>query len=191
MLSFLSLVQNVAPAERKSSGCCFTDGNLYLAGYQPNKKTPSINGIGGHIEEGETELQAAIRETIEELFEIHPVPPTVLKEIRTNIPPREVHTNHSYTIHVYTFEDLEHMLRRIQAYNLQSKVYQKFPTSIGDLVFKRNISNCRKAEITHLAVLPFVDHPKENPLISPYLLSDIRFLKKSKSTGKSQINPYL
>lgn len=177
MLSFISLIQNAVPPGAPSAGCCFTNGSLYLAGYQPHKKVPCIHGIGGHLKEGETELEAAIRELIEELFEIHPAPDSLRREIELHFPPRKVHTIHSYTVHMYTFDDLEDMLRRMQKYNLESKLYESFPTTVTDLIFKRNTSNCRMAEISHLTILPFVSHPNDTQLVSPQLLSDIRYMK--------------
>ena len=53
----------------RAAGSVFTDSKIILAGYQPRKKKPFISGIGGKREEGESYMDTAIRETVEELFE--------------------------------------------------------------------------------------------------------------------------
>ena len=111
MLSFYTLLQNILPSKKEvrpinsSAGCFFTDGKLYLAGYQPKKKNPYITGIGGHVELGEDEFEAAFRELIEELFEIHPVSKDLLKELLAKYVPHRRVCNNSYTIFEFTFNE--------------------------------------------------------------------------------------
>lgn len=156
--------------ETLSAGCFFTDGRLYLAGYQPMKKKPCISGIGGHMEEGETELQTAIRELIEELFEINPVPKSVQKDIEIYVAPQKIVRNLSYTIFQYSFNDLETILKLMKQYDLKSPLYNSFPLTVADLVFHRLSPTNTLPEISHLVILPFV---KNKNLICPFLLSDI------------------
>jgi len=182
MLSFYSFLESIVPFKNKGrppapcAGCFFTDGNLYLAGYQPNKKIPCINGIGGRGEEGEEEVQTALRELVEELFDIHPVPPGLQEEIQKKIEPSLRICNEGYSILQYSFDDLESILKLIQSRGMQSKLYKEFPTTIGDLVLKRRVST--NSEISHLVLLPFISHSDGKEfIISSNLISDLKQLR--------------
>jgi 8-oxo-dGTP pyrophosphatase MutT (NUDIX family) len=186
MLSFYTLLHNILPSKKEvrpinsSAGCFFTDGKLYLAGYQPKKKNPYISGIGGHVELGEDEFEAALREVIEELLEVHPVPKDLLKELLAKCVPKRRVCNNSYTIFEFSFNDLESILKHIETHKIQSPLYNTFPTTISELVFQRLIRPALiDPEITHLVVLPFVDHPLHNELLSPCLRSDVHILRSS------------
>ena len=176
MLSFFTFIEKVFPTqippEVKSAGCFFTNDTLYLAGYQPNKKEPCVSGIGGHIENGESEFSAAIRELIEELFEIHPIPQALQKAIEEEAIPRKIVRNDSYTIFKFTFDDLECILKRMKEQGATSKLYDFFPTTIMDLILRRKIiQTAPLPEISHLVLLPFINQPL---MISPFLLKDIQ-----------------
>ena len=54
------------------AGIMFTDKNSVLAGYSSHKL--AITGIGGKKKGDETAIQTAIRETVEELFELEEIP---------------------------------------------------------------------------------------------------------------------
>jgi 8-oxo-dGTP pyrophosphatase MutT (NUDIX family) len=183
MLSFYTFINNILPSKKEvrpiksSAGCFFTDGKLYLAGYQPKKKNPYITGIGGHVEVGENEFEAALRELIEELFEIHPVPKDLLKELLAKYVPQRRVCNNSYTIFEFTFNDLESILKDLESHKIQSPLYNTFPTTISELLFQRLIKNDINPEITHLVILPFVDHPLEKELFAPCLRLDVHLLR--------------
>ena len=133
----------------KAAGCIFTDGNLILAGYQP--KILSISGIGGSRKEGETYKETALREMVEELFEIYP-----LKELLTKletIDHQRVLVNGSYVCIIYSFTQLNEIISMIEQYYPDSKLYDKFPADFLDLIFTRkNIDS----EVTTLALLPVI-----------------------------------
>jgi hypothetical protein len=158
----------------EAAGCTFTDGTLILAGYQPKKKKPVINGIGGRKQKGETIHQTAFRETIEELFEFPLFPLELLRELDTISPSAEV-TSNTYVELVFSFQDLEAMLQIIKGFQLQSPLYDKLPLTVSDLVFKRKISP--NAEISHLIILPLVQHPKQYPFIDKAFLDSINMIK--------------
>ena len=61
------------------AGIMFTDGKLVLAGY--NSKHLFISGIGGKIKENETPILTAVRETVEELFELEEIPGRLLDRL--------------------------------------------------------------------------------------------------------------
>jgi hypothetical protein len=160
----------------KSAGCFFTDGRYVLAGYQQNKTTPRISGIGGAKQDGESPADTAIRETIEELFNIDYIPTIVLTDIKINLPPQNVFKNHSYRLITYTFTDLDQLLKILNKHQMKSPLYNTFPTNFQELLFTRKID--KNSEISHLALLPFVDHAKHSSFVCPLLLSDMSLLIK-------------
>jgi len=157
--------------EYEGSGCIFTDENHYLAGYQPNKKNPMISGIGGSKEEGETYIITAIREAIEELFEVN-VKREIINDIQMYIMPRRIIKNGSYVIVKYSFEDLQYMMKIIRSHRIVSPLYDKIPINILELIFNRKID--KSSEISHLAILPLVKC--EGDFVGNELLSDINLL---------------
>ena len=159
--------------QHTAAGCFFTDDSLFLAGYQPNKKKPEISGLGGKKKRGETPRQTAVRETLEELFDFHIIPKHILQAVNA-IEPRKLVWNGSYAIFVYSFKNLETILKTVKDSNIESSVYENIPLTIIDLLLKRRIS--KKSEISHLCLLPCVKHEYEHPIVYPGLIEDIRLV---------------
>lgn len=165
---------------KSSAGCFFTDTRHVLAGYQANKKIPTICGIGGKVEEGETHIYAAIRETLEELFHIEPSP-TLILSIIDSLPPEDTIINGSYHIFVYSFKDLQKLFTLLESYKVTSPLFYSLPNNILELVSNRKIeSSC---EISHLALIPLVD----TPIISKFLFSDIRLISLARSKSEKVV----
>ena len=101
-----------------NAGCLFTNGIHVLAGYQPNKHFPSINGIGGKPEEGEDPLVTALREFLEEVFGVYDCVKGV-SELRTVVP-RRVLEQKRYITYVYDFNDLVKMLEIVSGLGVSS-----------------------------------------------------------------------
>ena len=160
----------------KAAGCFFTDDRYVLSGYQQTKATPKLSGIGGARISGETPVQTALRETVEELFDVETkeVPRGLLKELEVNVPPRRIVQNNSYQLVCYTFEDLETILGILGSRKFTSPLYNTFPRNVYELLFLRKVR--KEAEISHLALLPFVEHGGRNPLVCPLLLADMKLL---------------
>ena len=87
-----------------NAGCLFTNGIHVLAGYQPNKQFPSINGIGGKPEEGEETLVTALREFLEEIFGIYDCVKCVYS--LRDVAPRRILEQKRYITYIYDFNDL-------------------------------------------------------------------------------------
>jgi hypothetical protein len=162
----------------KGAGVIFTNGTHILAGYQPNKKKPFISGIGGRIMNAETNNQAAIREMIEELFDIYKPPPQLIDNINRKIPEKHSIINGDYAIIVYTFEDLDKILKITEDFVKKSPIYKKFPENLNDLLWNRLPK--RRSEISHLCILPFVEHNTE-PFVDSNLLEDLKLIKSLKT----------
>ncbi len=138
-----------------AAGCFFTNGTHVLAGYQPTKKQPIISGIGGRVKPGETWHQAAIREMFEELLEIHELPDQFTTEIGAAVKFSHAFVSNKYTFTLYSFADLEKILVLAAAKGLASPAYPDgIPTTVADLVFKRNIQ--ATTEVKQLVLLPLI-----------------------------------
>jgi len=167
----------------KGAGSVFTNGTHVLGGYQPRKRKPFISGIGGKKEASETYKDTAIRETLEEMFEFDSIPKELIRELGEKIIPNKVVQNGSYIMVVYTFENLEEMLKIIKQHKLMSPLYDIIPTTLLDLIFTRKLvydskNVFYKPEISHLAILPVVEHKKENPFVNAYFIDDMPILMK-------------
>lgn len=153
-----------------AAGCFFTDGRLFLAGYQPNKKRPCISGIGGGKKKGEAPQETAIRETLEELFHIKKIPKELVNRLIQIIPAKTTQ-NGSYIMYIYTFKQLEEMLGLCLASGIESSLYTSIPQTLLDLLLHRKQN--KKAEISHLCLLPLVKHNSDYPFVYLGLFRDI------------------
>ncbi len=161
--------------EFECAGILFTDMNHVLAGYQPNKRKPCITGIGGGREEGEDYMETAIRESIEELFNVDEVSPKLIQTIRDTIHPKQIIMNEYYVTVVYDFDDLHTFLTLVKQFKVKTNVYDKFPITLMDLLLKRRLT-VPKAEIKHLVLLPFIQHLDNYPLIHREFIEDMNKL---------------
>lgn len=162
-----------------SAGCLFSNEQFVLAGYQPRKQKPFLSGLGGKREGEESYLVTALRETVEELFEIQTVPLEWIEEIQSRITPKGILKNGDYISVLYSFLDLEVILCILESKNFRSELYESFPMSVFELVFHRKLLDY-PAEISHITLLPLVQHNLETPFVSPYFLKDIRLLLQKK-----------
>ena len=153
-----------------SAGCIFSNGSVILSGWQQKNNKYIISGIGGNCIGNELIETTAIRETIEELFNVDNVDNNLIQEIITNVCPNQIIINGTYGILVYDFDHLEKILAIINKYNLHSDLYQNFPQTINDLIFKR--INNTKAEIQTLCLLPV----NREIVLDKYFLLDIQIL---------------
>ena len=133
----------------KSAGCLFTNNIHVLGAWQ--KKKQCISGIGGKREGSETYIRTALRELVEELFEVD-TPETLLYTLETIVKPKKVFLTDSYVTVMYSFQDLEMILTFAKIYCKQSLLYDIFPTTYMSLIIDRkNVSS----EIGQLVLLPF------------------------------------
>lgn len=166
----LKLVEDVKDLDYKAAGCLFTDGRYVLAGVQRKKRV--LSGLGGSRMAGETYIQTALRELVEELFEIHDLCSTAYDELALVVATK-TQFDGGYINVVYNFKDLEQFLRILSKYESCRKtaLYVSFPLTINELVFGRNLID--SSEITHLMLLPIIDYDKKIGYIDPVFLNDI------------------
>lgn len=150
----------------RAAGVAFVSPTHILAAYQPHKTVPFISGIGGGREVGESLLECAMREMSEELFGLATLNTTALGE-----PLACIH-KHGYAMFLYTFDDLERLLRSMRQRRVRSPYYDGIPVTVGNLVLRRRV--VRDAELSHLAILPLIaDHPDGAPFVVPYFVADM------------------
>jgi len=155
----------------KAAGCVFTDGKYILAGYQPKRSEYNISGFGGSRLDRETYMQTALRETLEEFFEIDP-PRYLIDYIEQILKPTATHINESYVLVQYTFEDLIKLLGHSKSACKHTDIYDVFPESLNDLIFNRN--HTPRSEVHQLCLLPF----KSNIKIGKDFKMDITLINK-------------
>lgn len=168
---FKSKVTSSSLTNFKAAGCVFTDGKYILAGYQPKRSEYNISGFGGSRLDGETYMQTALRETLEEFFEVD-IPKYLIDEVEKQLKPTATHINESYVLVQYTFEDLIKILEYSKSACKYTDLYDVFPESLNDLIFNRTHS--QKSEVHQLCLLPF----KSNIKIGRDFKMDITLINK-------------
>ena len=111
---------------------------------------PFIGGFGGKKEKNEVYEETAIREMVEELFNVTNVSFTLIINIKKIIPLKTLHHNNYYIL-VYTFDDLLTILAECNKF-IKSDLYEIMPTTIESLIFNRLYNE--KSEISTLCLLP-------------------------------------
>jgi hypothetical protein len=170
-------------AEFRGAGCVFTNGHTVLAGYQKKKGDIIISGLGGSREEGESYMDTALRETIEELFHVKEVPPKCIETLKKVLKPvrirgKEVEDWGMYITVIYTFEQLETLLKYAEKANIKGPLYDTFPKTVSDLLLKRRANRgSSPPEIVYLTIIPS-DSEYLNSPIQPEFLEDIAAIHK-------------
>lgn len=157
----------------KSAGCIFTDGKFVLSGVQKYNNKYIISGIGGKRENGEPIGYTAIRELIEELFDVKYIHPELLLKISEIYPYKMKYFKKiSYMLYAYTFDNLSEILKLAEEYITTTSLYETFPKNINDLIINRIPR--KKTEIITFVLLPVI----YNLTISNHFINDINFIVK-------------
>lgn len=168
----------------KNAGILFIEGPLALAGVQKHRKVlegsidARLSGFGGRKEDTDLDwVHTAIRETIEELFDVDHVSITLIQQIRSAIPYREPIQEGNYAMMCCNFTDLNTILI-IASKHIQSPLYRKMPQSLHDLLITRKPQPT--SEIGPLALLPvFV-----SVLVDPDFREDLKKVATATATAK-------
>jgi hypothetical protein len=152
------------------AGILFTDNKFVLAGYNPHKL--AITGIGGKARAGETPTQTALRETIEELFELEEIPETLIRLLNVTLVFDNVMVRSGYSIFIMNFNDLDLMISTLHMiHNLKSRVYDNLPVNLNQLIMNRKVDS--RAEFSHILLMPY----EENITLARSFVNDIFHLK--------------
>ena len=156
------------------AGILFTDGTMCLAGY--NQHRFCISGIGGKAKDGELVYQTAVRETLEELFELEEIPDACMSIICSSLKFNTVMSVPNYSTFIMSFNDLDKILLFVRMFQVKSRVYSEIPGTITELLLNRKTHE--NAEFSHLALLPCT----YNLALDRHLLNDIYAFKNVKNT---------
>ena len=167
---------SVNPTKYTSAGVFFTNDTLFLGGYQTINETTFISGIGGTKEDGETYMDTALREMIEEIFDIVDVPKDLISTLKQRFPPRIVFQQYTYIIATYSFKDLEKMLKVISRFGLKSRLYDTIPTTLYELVLFRYPT--KDSEITLILLISLNLPTQITNLVHKELKEDITAYKQ-------------
>jgi hypothetical protein len=162
--------------EFAAAGVLFTDDRHVLAGYQPNKLNPGITGIGGARIGSETFMITALRECIEELFDVEVVPLKIIEKIQKYTTPTDYFMNKQYVTVIYSFHNLETILYLVGKYLISSPVYSSHPYTLVDLIFNRR--HKLTSEIQSFALIPICYYSKTKIVIDKDFGSDITLYHK-------------
>jgi hypothetical protein len=156
----------------KAAGCVFMSKTHILAAYQPNKKYSHISGLGGKREANETYMETALRETLEELFDLE-APLNLIQRIKDTLIPRRILLEGSYVCIVYDLDQLVEILFLCNESLRQLDLYPGgCPLTVEDLILKRSVMS--RSEVSHLCLLPLINSLK----IDRFFLKDINNLLK-------------
>jgi 8-oxo-dGTP pyrophosphatase MutT (NUDIX family) len=168
-----------------AAGMLFANETHVLAGYQARKVPSFLSGFGGMRKPGESMLDCAFRETVEELFEVLVVPENLLQRLKRTLPRHTMIRHRNFMMFVYTFSDLENFLRCVSDFGMESPIYDGgLPHCLMDLMFYRRIpeDTHNVPEITQLCLLPLVQHPSNHPFVAPHFVQEMaRILEERKS----------
>jgi hypothetical protein len=169
-----------------AAGVLFTDECHVLAGYQPNKLNPKITGIGGKRIDNETFMETALRECIEELFDVENVPLELIERIQAHIPPLDYFMNKNYVSVVYTFNDLETILSLAKKYKIKSPLYLTHPSTLFDLIFHRE--HKFTSEIGTFSLLPACYYEGITQIVDIDYVNDIQLYRVRKLKAEYPIH---
>ena len=115
------------------AGILFTDGKFVLAGINRDE---DISGFGGKKIATETPVVTAIREVLEELFEIEPTH-QLIDIIIDKIEFDHLISRENYSMFVMNFYDLETICDVVMKSCIKSPVYDRMPMNVNDLMMNR------------------------------------------------------
>lgn len=137
-----------------SAGIVFKSETHVLMGYQPDKH--SISGIGGKSIGNETPIETAFRETIEELFGLQPSK-NLIEVLVDNFGFKPEVKNGSYTMFIYTVDELMRFLCVVKSHSGPSPYYANFPTNVENLIYDRRTP--MGVEVSHMCMVPIIHVP--------------------------------
>lgn len=115
------------------AGILFTDGKFVLAGIN---QVEDISGFGGKKIGTETPVVTAIREVLEELFEIEPTH-QLIDIIIDKLQFDHLISRDSYSMFVMNFHDLETICDAVMKSLIKSPLYDRMPLNVMDLMMDR------------------------------------------------------
>lgn len=164
-----SLLQKPRLEDYIAAGCMFTNQTHVLAALQTKRGVEKISGLGGMKKTGESCQHTALREMLEELFELK-IPDEILTQLILHIKPQGIYLQGTYVLVHYSFDQLQLILELVKPWLESTILYERFPLNLTELIFERKQSVI--AEITSLCLLPLTSPI----LLDSHFLNDIEYI---------------
>jgi hypothetical protein len=129
--------------EYESAGCLFTDKQTFLAGFQ--RKQQRWTSFGGKKYHGETPFMTAMREVIEELFEVSITQKTLTKLVCL-IQFSFQHQDGSYIYYIYPYDTIFQIIDILYEDGYTSPLYDEWPSSLSELIHTRKTIDIAEME---------------------------------------------
>ena len=150
-----------------AAGILFQDGKDFLSGW--NSSLDAWSGFGGKRHGLETSIETAIREVVEEIFQVNPSKEDI-SALEVKLCPFDFKMNRDYVVFFMNVSSLFQISLFLEKKGYRSPLYDSFPTTVTDFIEKRKIPEQHEYEISHLCLLnaDFVGK------IDRYFKSDLR-----------------
>jgi hypothetical protein len=158
-----------------SAGILFISNNTALIGYKIINESWIVSGFGGKKEEGELYYQTAIRETLEELYEV-PITKEVIEYVANRINVKKIVNNDGYVLMICETKQINKFILAGIHFVFDSLMYDSLPYSVLSLIGKRN--EISDSEYPFIGFLPMsMILSDSSPLkIDPNLISDMKYV---------------
>jgi hypothetical protein len=150
-----------------AAGILFQDDTKFLSGWNPS--IDSWSGFGGKRRGFETSIETAIREVVEEIFQVN-LDTNDISALEEQLSPFDFRQNGDYVVFFMNVSSLFQISLFLEKKGYRSPLYDSFPTTVTDFIEKRKIPEQHEYEISHLCLLnaDFVGK------IDRYFKSDLR-----------------
>ena len=169
MFDFLKKLFN-KPTPVRAAGIFFSDDRHVLSAYQRKNGRLIISGLGGKQEVTDPTLYyTAVRETLEELYDITPSA-SLINQVIHALKPHVTIDVEGYANFYLSFDQLIAMMEMVAA-DTTSPIYRTMPRTLTDLI--QNRRPLPQSEISALALMPM----EANANIDPEFNNDIQQFK--------------
>jgi len=150
-----------------AAGILFQHGTKFLSGWNPS--LGAWSGFGGKRRGIETSIQTAIREVVEEVFQVN-IRADHNSALEVILSPYDFQENGDYVVFFMNLSSLFQISVFLEKNGYRSPLYSSFPTTIVDLIEARCLPEGNAYEITHLC---FLDASFSSAPVDKYFRSDI------------------
>lgn len=159
----------------EGAGILFTSHNTILAGYKVIDDEWELSGFGGKKLENELYYQTAIRETLEEIYEV-PVTPNIVNYVASRLKITKVVNNNGYIVVIVSLNQFKHFMLAAINFNFDTPMYKELPTSSVELIGKRD--NKFFSEFPYLGFVStkFIGSKNSPICVDRNLISDMKYI---------------
>lgn len=171
MFDFLKRLFTKPQSHVRAAGIFFSDDRHLLAAYQRKNGKLIISGLGGKQETSDPTLYyTAVRETLEELYDIQPST-GLINQIIHALKPHVSLDVEGYANFYLSFDQLTSLMEMVAA-DTTSPIYRTMPHTLTELI--QNRRPLPNSEISALALMPM----ECNAQIDPEFNGDINQFKQ-------------